>query len=112
MRNSEYPKMILKDKEVGETVMQRIPYRNLVRIEEVKKKEKFRSRTDVVNALLEIGLLCFEKKDLLQDPELKYEIYNQLKEGGLVDYFRTLTPTDFNIIWSLARTEAKARGLV
>lgn len=97
--------------DLGRIVQQRIPYRLLLRLEQIENKEKFSNRTDTINAVLEIGLFAYEHKEVLEDPHMKEEIMNQLKEGGLVDFFRTLSPTDFNVIWQLARTEARSRGV-
>ena len=98
-------------KDMGRIVQQRIPYRLLLEMEEIEKKEKFNTRTEVINAILEIGLIADKNKDVLKDEHLKEEIFMQLREGGLVDYFSKLNPSDFLMLWQIVRTEARARGL-
>jgi len=93
----------------GRTISQRIPIVLLTRIEEFEKKNRCKTRTDAINNLLEIALIVIEHKDILKDEHLKEEITHQLREGGLVDYFRKLTDKDLAIMNSIVRTEVNAR---
>lgn len=111
MVNENLSPLVIEAGDMGRIVQQRIPYRLLLKMEAIEKKEKFKTRTEAINALLEIGIIAYEHKDLIKDEHLKEEIFMQLREGGLVDYFSKLTPTDFMMLWQIARTEARARGL-
>ena len=111
MVNKKLSPLEMEVGDMGRIVQQRIPYRLLLELEEVEKKEKFDTRTEAINVILEIGLLAYKNKDLIKDEHLKEEIFMQLREGGLVDYFSKLTPTDFIMLWQIVRTEARARGL-
>ena len=93
----------------GRTIAQRVPIMLLSRVEDFEKKNRCKTRTDAINALLEIALIVVEHKDILKDEHLKDEITNQLREGGLVDYFRTLTDKDLSILNSIVRNEVDSR---
>jgi hypothetical protein len=93
----------------GRTIAQRVPIMLLTRVEEFEKKQRCKTRTDAINALLEIALIVVEHKDILKDEHLKDEITQQLREGGLVDYFRKLTDKDLAIMNSIVRNEVDAR---
>jgi hypothetical protein len=93
----------------GRTVPQRIPLALLERIENYERKNRVRNRTEAINQLLEIALIVIEHKELLKDEHLKEEIIDQLREGGLVDYFRTLSTKDLTILNSIVRNEVDSR---
>jgi hypothetical protein len=93
----------------GRTVPQRIPLGLLVRIENFEKEYRFKNRTDAINKLLEIALKIVEHKEILKDEHLKQEITNQLREGGLVDYFTKLSNKEIEILHSIVRNEFESR---
>src|ERR1043165_4376814 len=89
----------------GRTIAQRIPIMLLTRIEDFEKKNRCKTRTDAINALLEIALIVVENKEVLKDEHLKEEIMAQMREGGLVDYFRKLSDRDLSIMRDIVRNE-------
>jgi len=39
------------------------------------------------------------------------ELQSQLNEGGLVDYVQHMTWQQFQVVWSIFKTEAKSRKM-
>jgi len=74
------------------------------------------SRTAAIRELLTVGLWFATRRkefeDIFKNPELMEEIQSQLSEGGLVDYVERMNWKQFQVVWSIFKTEAKARKLV
>lgn len=73
------------------------------------------SRTSAIKELLIIGLWFADKRDefeaAFKNPELMEELQSQLHEGGLVDYVQRMNWQEFQVVWSIFKTEAKTRKM-
>lgn len=74
------------------------------------------SRTAAVIELLKIGLWFSKKRNdfevIFKNPELMEELSSQLHEGGLVDFAQRMNWEEFQVVWSIFKTEAKARKMI
>lgn len=74
------------------------------------------SRTSATEELLKIGLWFAKKRDefetIFKNPELMEELQSQLHEGGLVDFVQHMNWQQFQVVWSIFKTEAKDRKMI
>lgn len=99
----------LNEEDAETVIYQRLPISVHKQLVEFMNTHRYRSRNEAINDLLSIGMIVCSNIHKIKDPELVEEIKQQLKEGGLVDYVSKLNPKEFEIIWSIIRTEAKIR---
>jgi hypothetical protein len=73
------------------------------------------SRSSAIRELLTIGLWFAKKRDefeaVFKNPELMEELQTQLHQGGLVDYVQRMKWQEFQVVWSIFKTEAKSRKM-
>jgi len=73
------------------------------------------SRSSAIRELLTIGLWFAKKREefeaVFKNPELMEELQSQLHEGGLVDYIQRMKWQEFQVVWSIFKTEAKSRKM-
>ena len=102
-------KLLAEVGEIKKPIHIQLPYRTFFRLDKFVKEHRLDSYSKAIEKLIDIGLLLDEHKDEIQDHELLKEFETQYKEGGLVDYFQKLSPSDFKIINSIMKTEDLSR---
>lgn len=96
-----------------------LPLRQITEIDEYVENDPYGkvndSRTSAIKELLTIGLWFAKKREefeaIFKNPELMEELQSQLSEGGLVDYVQRMKWQEFQVVWSIFKTEAKARKM-
>lgn len=122
-KNSSGNVGLVSVEEVGEMtklVSMNLPIETILRIEEYQKNDLYgrhlNSRTAAVIDLIKVGLWFSTKRkefeSIINNPEVMEELKTQLNEGGLVDYVQRVKTDEFLILWSIFKTEAKARKIV
>lgn len=100
-------------KDLTQMVHFNLPLDILDEVDEYVKETNKHSRVEAVRDLLRAGLWIAKKKDELEkifrNPHLMDEITGQLKEGGLVDFVQHMDASQFLVVWSIFKTEARAR---
>lgn len=90
-----------------------LPLEILDDIDQYVKTYNKDSRVSAVKDLLRVGIWFANKKHefetIFNNPHLMDEITGQLKEGGLVDFVQRMDAYQFQVVWSIFKTEARAR---
>jgi hypothetical protein len=102
-------KLLAEVGEIKKPIHIQLPYRTFFKLDKFVKENRLDSYSKAIEKLIDIGLLLDEHKEEIQDHELLKEFEIQYKEGGLVDYFQKLSPSDFKIINSIMKTEDLCR---
>lgn len=100
-------------KDLTQLVHFSLPLEILDDIDQYAKENNRVSRVAAVKDLLKVGIWFAKKKHefetIFHNPHLMDEITGQLKEGGLVDFVQRMDTNQFQVIWSIFKTEARAR---
>ena len=69
-----------------------------------------RNRNEGIRELLELGLSIVEQwSKIRKDPTLVDALYEQFREGDLVDSIQTMNQRDFEVMFKIFETERMAR---
>ncbi len=89
----------------------RIPISLDQNIETYCNDQNKRNKTEGIKQLIQIGLFIVEKWELLKkEPNRLEELYQQLKEGELVDSIQKISSRDLEIMFDIFKTEYSARS--
>lgn len=105
--------------EAKQLVHASLPMKLLTQIDDYVENDPYGkhndSRTSALKELLTIGLWFAKKREefevIFKNPELMEELQSQLNEGGLVDYVQRMKWQEFQVVWSIFKTEAKSRKM-
>lgn len=97
-----------------------LPLRLVTKIDDYVENDDYgkanNSRSSAIRELLTVGLwFATRRKEfevIFKNPELMEELQSQLNEGGLVDYVQRMNWQQFQVVWSIFKTEAKSRKMV
>lgn len=122
MENTKIEKQISLSAVEGMTkgVMTNLPVTLLMEIEDYQENDiygkRHSNRTAAMIELIKIGLWFSKKRNdfeiIFKNPELMEELSTQLHEGGLVDFAQRMNWEEFQVVWSIFKTEAKARKMI
>jgi hypothetical protein len=102
-------KLLAEIGEIKKPIHIQLSYKTFFKLEKFLKENRLDSYSKAIERLVDIGLLLNEHKEEIQNHELLKEFETQYQEGGLVDYFQKLSPSDFKIINSIVKTEDLSR---
>jgi|GEM_PF-3003137 len=110
---------IAAEMEVSQLIHTNLPLRLLSQIDDYVRDDPYGKRNDsrssAVRELLTVGLWFAKKRHefeaAFKNPELMEELQTQLHEGGLVDYIQRMKWQEFQVVWSIFKTEAKSRKM-
>jgi Arc/MetJ-type ribon-helix-helix transcriptional regulator len=96
-----------------------LPLRLLSKIDDYVENDDYgkanNSRSSAIRELLTVGLWFASRRKefeaIFKNPELMEELQSQLSEGGLVDYVQRMKWQEFQVVWSIFKTEAKSRKM-
>lgn len=112
-------KEITEFENVKQLIHLQLPLRLITEIDDYVENNVYgktnESRTSAIKELLTVGLWFAKKRDefetIFKNPELMEELQGQLSEGGLVDYVQRMKWQEFQVVWSIFKTEARARKM-
>ncbi len=96
-----------------------LPLRLVTKIDDYVENDPYgkanNSRSAAIRELLTVGVwFATRRKEfetIFKSPELMEELQTQLDEGGLVDYVQRMNWQQFQVVWSIFKTEAKSRKI-